>query len=186
MNKAFRSLGFLIRTSRQFTMLETILHLYRTLVQPHLEYACPVWSPNYIKYIDSLESVQRRFTRYVFRKFGWPYADYEWRCKTLKLLSLRRRRVLHDQMLLYDVVRGRKKVDSGRVSISLRADSSTRSQDRFIERTWRLTSTFSSALPRMIRHYNRYFFLVDIMTERRSSYRSKISGILTTMHETPA
>ena len=66
-NKAFKSLGFLIRTSRQFMLLKTVMHLYRALVAPHLEYACPVWSPHYNKYIDSIESVQRRFTRFVYR-----------------------------------------------------------------------------------------------------------------------
>ena len=184
-NKAFKSLGFLIRTSRQFMLLKTVLHLYRALVAPNLEYACPIWSPYYIKYMDSIESVQRRFTRFVFRKFHLPYAEYEFRCRKLGLLTLRRRRILHDQMLLYDVIRQRKKVNPNIVSICLRAESSTRSQDRFVEKTWRLRSTFSSSLPRMIRHYNRFFFLVDIMTESRSSYRSKISGILLSMHTTP-
>lgn len=184
-NKAFKSLGFLIRTCRHFMQLKTVHHLYRTLVSPSLDYASPIWSPYYNKYIDSLESVQRRYTRYVYRKFGWQYADYETRCKQLKLLTLRRRRVLHDQMLLFDVVRGKKLVDSRHVSISLRAESSTRNHDRFVERTWRLRSTYSAPLPRMIRHYNRFFFVVDIMTESRASYRSKISGILMSMHVTP-
>ena len=184
-NKAFKSLGFLIRTSRQFMLLKTVMHLYRALVVPHLEYASPVWNPCYNKYMDSIESVQRRFTRFVFRKFHLPYADYETRCKKLGLLTLRRRRILHDQMLLYDIVRGRKKVDSTLVSIGRRTETCTRSRDVFLERTWRLRSTFSSPLPRMLRHYNRYFFLVDIFSENRSSYRSKVSGMLWTMHSTP-
>ena len=120
-------------------------------------------------------SVQRRLTRFVFRKFHLPYDDYETRCKKLGLLTLRRRRTLHDQMLLYDIVRGRKKVVAKPFLNGRRTESTTRGRDVFLERTW---------FPRMLRHYNRYLFLVDIFSENRSSYRWKISGMLWTMYTT--
>ncbi len=43
-SKANRNLGLIART---FTYLdkEMFLHLFKSLVRPHLEYATPVWSP---------------------------------------------------------------------------------------------------------------------------------------------
>ena len=120
-NKAFCSLGFVIRASRCFRQVDSVIHLYRALVAPHLEYASSIWCPYFIKYSDAIESVQRRFTRYVFRKFRLPYSDYETRCKTLKLLTLRRRRMLHDGMMLVKTVRGWMSGGPRVVSISLRA-----------------------------------------------------------------
>lgn len=83
--------GFVIRTSRNFRQLKSIIHLYRALVAPH--------------HYDILTLVHHisggyshRFTRYVFKKFHYPYCDYETRCRQLELMTLQRRRILNDQI----------------------------------------------------------------------------------------
>ena len=100
-NKTFRALGFVIRTSRCFADINAILHLYRVLVVPHWN-TPPIWSPYFIKYSSTIESVQHRFTRFDYRKFHLAYIDYESRCKWLNLITLNRHRVLNDQLLLYN------------------------------------------------------------------------------------
>ena len=62
--KANRNVGIIFRT---FTFLDTttFLHLYKTLVRPHLEYGSVIWSPLYKKDAILLENVQRRATRLV-------------------------------------------------------------------------------------------------------------------------
>ena len=70
--KAFRMLGFLIRTSRYFSCIESLLILYKTLVCCQLEYASIVWSPTIKTHIDAIEKIQRRFTKFVYRKFHIP------------------------------------------------------------------------------------------------------------------
>lgn len=183
--KAFKSLGFVIRTSRSFRNLSSIMYLYRALVVPHLEFASPIWSPYYVKYVEAIKSVQRRFTRFVFKKFHYPYCEYETRCRQLHLMTLNRRRVLHGQLLLFNLVRERVLVDPRIVNVILRTDSSTRSKDVFCERTWRLRSTYSSTLPRILRHYNRHFTHIDIFNESLGSFRKQVSKKLYDMSDVP-
>ena len=49
-NKAFCSLGFAIRASRCFRQVDSVIHLYRALVAPHLEYASSIWCPYFIEH----------------------------------------------------------------------------------------------------------------------------------------
>ena len=48
-NKANQHLGIMHRNFRYLDKI-MFLHLYKSLVRPHLEYASPVWSPHLKKY----------------------------------------------------------------------------------------------------------------------------------------
>ena len=43
---------------------DIFLPLYKTLVRTHLDYASSVWAPYKKKYIDKIESVQKRATKH--------------------------------------------------------------------------------------------------------------------------
>ena len=62
--KANRMLG-LIKRNVIDRPKETIIPLYKSLVRPHLEHCCQIWSPYYKKYIKMIEGVQRRATKLV-------------------------------------------------------------------------------------------------------------------------
>ena len=66
-----------------------MMTLYKSLVRSLLEYCCPLWNPSKITDIQLLESVQRTFTNRIAGLQGTDYWD---RLKTLKLMSLQRRR----------------------------------------------------------------------------------------------
>ena len=66
-----------------------MLTLYKSMVRSKLEYCCPVWTPSKVSDIQSLENVQRNFTRKVV---GCGDLDYWDRLKKLNLMSLQRRR----------------------------------------------------------------------------------------------
>ncbi|KAL1446041.1 hypothetical protein WDU94_012207 [Cyamophila willieti] len=67
-NKAFRTLGFLYRNSREFESANTLKSLYYTLVRSSLEYSAVIWSPMYNVHIDAFEKVQRVFLRMLSYK----------------------------------------------------------------------------------------------------------------------
>ena len=62
--KANRMLG-MIKRNLVDRSKETIISLYKSLVRPHLEYCCQIWSPYYKKDIKLIEGVQRRATKLV-------------------------------------------------------------------------------------------------------------------------
>ena len=77
------------------------MFLWRTYVLPRLEYASNVWSPYYIKDIDLIENVQRRYTKFLPGMF---YKTYKERRELLKIKTLEERRICLDIILLYKII----------------------------------------------------------------------------------
>jgi len=63
-SKANRILGVIQRNFLDRSR-ETVLLLYKSLVKPHLEYCCQVWSPHYSMDIKLLEGVQCRAAKLI-------------------------------------------------------------------------------------------------------------------------
>ena len=91
-------------------------------VRPLLEYASPVWSPHLHKDIDYVESVQRRFTKYLP---GLKSKSYSERLKLLKAESLDIRRLKIDLSLTYSILHGAVDIDSS-IFFSVRGSQRTR------------------------------------------------------------
>lgn len=72
--KALMMLGF-IKNTFDFTDLNVLRILYFSLVRSHLEYCCIIWSPFFQIYIAKIESVQRKFLRYIAFKLSIPTTD---------------------------------------------------------------------------------------------------------------
>ncbi|XP_046846860.1 uncharacterized protein LOC124440511 [Xenia sp. Carnegie-2017] len=89
-HKANKVLGLLKRTVGGKNK-GTFSNLYKTLVRPILEYACPVWSPHLMKDIDEIEKIKRRASRIALGQRRQEMA-YTERCKILKWNSLVQRR----------------------------------------------------------------------------------------------
>lgn len=90
-SKARKVLGLLYRRFYKFSNLDTIRQLYTSLVRPHLEYACHVWSPYTSRDINALESVQKFACKMASRR--WNGNTYEELLTVTNLPTLERRRL---------------------------------------------------------------------------------------------
>lgn len=96
--KASRSLGFIMRLSKCFSQAKTLKILYCTFVRSHLEYASQIWNPCYHKYINRIESIQKRFIKYLcyHQKIPYQSENYLNLCKKYHILPLVTRREISD------------------------------------------------------------------------------------------
>lgn len=104
--KASKALGFILRISSEFKSIKTIKILYCSFVRSHLEYGSQVWNPNYNIYINRLESIQRKFLRYVQFRTKVYLPNYPKRCKKFHILPLFERRNIADLVFLFKVMNG--------------------------------------------------------------------------------
>lgn len=87
-----------------FNNMKTHKLLYNTYVRSILEYGSIIWNPYYHIYTNTIENVQRKFTRILCYKFGVPRDTYEIRLLNLNMKSLFSRRLYFDEFFLYKCI----------------------------------------------------------------------------------
>jgi len=80
-----------------------MLQLYKSLVRSRVEYSCPLWDPSKVGDIQTIESIQREFTR---RIAGMSNLTYWERLQHLKLQSLQRRRERYSIIHVWKILNG--------------------------------------------------------------------------------
>ena len=120
-NKASQILGIIKKT---FTVLDSHMLplLYKSLVQPHLEYANVIWGPTYLTDCQSIESVQRKATRSIPEISSLPYST---RLQHLNLSTLAYRRHWADMLMTYNILHHNLNIDPSKL-FQLRTTSLTR------------------------------------------------------------
>ena len=88
--KANKIISLIKRTCKGLNYVATLRTLYCALVRSQLEYCIIIWSPHTTKYINNLEKIQRRATKFTLK----TDKDYGTRVEKLKLFSLQDRRFL--------------------------------------------------------------------------------------------
>lgn len=106
-SKSHKCMGFLIRNGRQFKS-DTLIRLFNAFVRSRLEYASLIWSPSYAVHINELESVLRKFLKFlahredgVYPEIGYPQ---DLLLQRFGLSSLERRRQYYSVTFLFKVV----------------------------------------------------------------------------------
>ena len=80
--------GWILRTftSRDKT---SMLTLFKSIVLSRLDFGCQLWSPHQAKHINSIEKVQRSFTKHISGMYSLSYSE---RLTSLNFYSVQRRR----------------------------------------------------------------------------------------------
>lgn len=106
-SKAFKTLGFILRNTKEFKQSQTIILLYNALVRSCLEYCCVVWNPHYKKYIERIERIQKKFLKILsYRYNARSLKNYSDRLAHFNMTSLEDRRRFLDLIFLYKIVNG--------------------------------------------------------------------------------
>ena len=98
--KKSTNMSYLISRTITHKYADIMIPLFKALVRPTLEYANVVWFPSKRKDINTLEDVQRRFTK---RIVGMNELSYEDRLKKLNLPSLEYRRIRGDMIETFKI-----------------------------------------------------------------------------------
>ena len=78
-------------------------NLYKSMVQPHLEYASSAWNPGTKKNKDALQKVQRRAARFVLGDFS-PRSSVTSMLTTLQWDNIEKRRLTQRLTTLYKML----------------------------------------------------------------------------------
>jgi ribonuclease P/MRP protein subunit RPP40 len=174
---AFKSLGFVLRSAKEFGDVVTRKLLYITYVRSKLEYASLVWSPIHNIYIAQLERVQRRFLKSaIFMSDGlYPPRGYpqEFLLDRLGLQSLSNRRLEHSVIFLYILLHGsiHCPVLLSRVNLRL-PRSGSRSTNTFLITPYRTDAGLRSPVTQMLRGHEVVEMNVDIFACRLNQVKS--------------
>jgi hypothetical protein len=110
-DKAYMTLGFVLRNSIFFRHTNTLITLYESLVRSVLESASIVWLPSEQSHILMIEKVQKRFARHLYRiRYGYyPYLYptlFVYGCLEMATLEKRRDEYLcrHFYKLLHGII----------------------------------------------------------------------------------
>ena len=76
--KSYQMLGFMKRVTKDFTSDICLNTLYNSLVRSRLEYCSQVWSPTCHTSIKKIESVQKRYFKYLCYKQRVMYYNYDY------------------------------------------------------------------------------------------------------------
>lgn len=176
--RAYKMLGFILRSLMDFKSINTYKLLYNTYVRSLLEYNSQIWSPYYDKYIKQLEKVQNCFTRQLSYKFRFPRATPEERLIALNMHSLKHRRILADEMLLYKMFTGKVTTTlNDQINIHIPVRFTRFSPAFYIPNAASNIETYCT-INRIQRQHNTHFMTVSLLNTSMSSFKSQISRTL--------
>lgn len=113
--KKTNSLVYLVKCVFKNLSPKSLTKIYVRYVRPLLEYASVVWCPYFVKDVDLLEKVQRRFTKLAPSLRDVPYST---RLEVLNLPTLSARRERGDMIEVYKVLHNHYSVALPIVSLS--------------------------------------------------------------------
>lgn len=175
-NRCYKTMGFIIRSGRGFST-ETLMKLFNAYIRSRLEYACPIWSPTYAVHVKELETILRKFLKFlsylqdgVYPEIGFPQESLLHR---FNLVTLEQRRHYHLIMFLHKTIGGH--INCPAISRQLAFSvprPGARHQTLFYLPFARTRSQQSSPLHNMCRIYHSVQNQLDIMDTTAAGIKS--------------
>lgn len=103
---ATKTLGFVLRNSKEFRQPSTTIKLYSSLVRSKLEYCSQIWNPHYKTHSDRIERIQKQLLRHLAYRSNCKLSDnsYEGRLERFNITSLQSRRIMSDLLFLHKIL----------------------------------------------------------------------------------
>lgn len=174
-NRAYKLLGFIRRTTKDINNIDCLNFLYKSLVVSRLEYLSCVWSPTYLSHIALLEKVQNKYIQFASFKIRFPltYDNYDAARRILNLERLQHRRIKADINLLFKVMNGIIDCPELLSRFGLRAPLRwTRQTELFAYKFHRCNYGIHSPISRIAANGNRCE--IDFFNSSLNSFKNKI------------
>lgn len=181
--KSYKMLGFVLRVSKCFKNVNTLMILYFSLVRSVLEYNTPIWTPFYHKYIDRIEMVQRKFIKSMNYRYNPTLlsADYNVCLERYGIISLEKRRILFDQVFLHRTINNHFNYSLiNYINFNVPSYRNRRFLLFAVPRA-RTSLYYNSLFPRVMRFYNWHLLYIDILAIGLCTFRRRVLGYLNTL-----
>lgn len=173
-----------MRICKPINDLNCIKIIYNAYVRSSIEYASPIWCPQYITYRERLEHVQSKFIKHLNYKFKKYFDTYEDACLYYNVHLLYNRRLISDMLLFYDIITSR--IDCPdlvrRVGLNVPL-CRTRHTKLFHVPHHRTNFTRNSVLTRLANTYNSRFSHIDPYTMTKLTFGGLVVKTLTHVRE---
>lgn len=181
-NEAIRLLGFIKRSATHFKNIETVKHLFNTLIRPKLEYGSVVWNPFHQNKINYIERVQKKFVKYIARKFDGIdtlLLSYQPLLNQYEIISLKARRQFIDLLYIYKILNGMESNPTilGRLYFQV-GSLGTRSKLLFYQPVSRVDVTLHSTIVRLTSLLNKSIDQLDPFYDKFTVYRRKCLNLI--------
>lgn len=173
--KAFKNLGFVIRSCKIFKDVGSIKSVYFAYVRSILEYACPIWSPFYIIYVSQLERLQQKFVNHLNYRLRKPPMSYQQSCNTHGMLTLEQRRKILEMCLLYDILNGN--LDCADLLSQVKFNTPqrrTRHTPMLYVPIHATNYAQNNVVTRIVRTHNTTFKDIDIFTYSKKTFKTRL------------
>lgn len=170
-SKAYSMLGFVMRICNEFTCPKAFKSLYFAYVRSQLEYCSSIWFPYYDTHSARIESIQKKFLRYLFFKFGWlsyiERAPYDFKRSLIGIPSLAIRRRNSCAFFIFDLLSGRIEAVNILSKINFNAPSRTFRNNCLLRHTFHRTNYGKSEpINNMCHIFNEFSYLFDFCMSR--------------------
>ena len=175
--RAYRGLGFILRLSSDFSSLSAINALYYAYVNSVLSFASVVWNPQYQVYNDQLEAIQKRYVKYLSRRFCLPACPYETRCTVFGLVPLWARRRVQDAVFLYKIINGLLDAPALLCLLMFNVPDRLSRASRLFRLPLCHTNAYqNSPINRIVASYNRLFSHIDPFASSIASFKRQLKS----------